>query len=113
MNQTLRDLAEKLGCHLLGDGSVTVTGVSSLQSATHESLVFVEDAQHLDAALALAPPPPSSSETSLPETSPPAPSKPLLISAQPRLAFARAAQASPRPRPQSRHSSFGHRSRIR
>ena len=43
MKQTLRDLAEKLGCHLLGDASITVTTVSSLQSATSESVVFVED----------------------------------------------------------------------
>ena len=51
MKQTLRDLAEKLGCRLLGDSSITVTTVSSLQSATSDSLVFVEDAQYLDAAL--------------------------------------------------------------
>jgi UDP-3-O-[3-hydroxymyristoyl] glucosamine N-acyltransferase len=51
MKQTLRDLAEKLGCHLLGDASITVTTVSSLQSATSESVVFVEDPQYLDAAL--------------------------------------------------------------
>ncbi len=51
MKQTLRDLAEKLGCRLLGDSSITVTSVSSLQSATSDSLVFVEDAQHLDTAL--------------------------------------------------------------
>ena len=43
MRQTLRDLAEKLGCHLLGDSSITVTGVSSLHSTTSENLVFVED----------------------------------------------------------------------
>ena len=51
MKQILRDLAEKLGCRLLGDGSITVTTVSSLQSATNKSLVFVEDAQYLDAAV--------------------------------------------------------------
>src|ERR1022692_1778211 len=51
MKHTLRDLAEKLGCPLLGDSSITVTKVSSLQSAKSDSLVFVDDAQHLDAAL--------------------------------------------------------------
>ena len=51
MKRTLRDLAEKLACPLLGDCSITVTTVSSLQSATSNSLVFVEDAQYLDAAL--------------------------------------------------------------
>src|ERR1035441_4453267 len=51
MNQSLRDLAGKLGCHLLGDSSIVVTNVSSLQSAASDSLVFVENAKHLDAAL--------------------------------------------------------------
>ncbi len=51
MKQSLRDLAGKLGCHLLGDAAIIVANVSSLQSATRESLVFVEDAQHLDIAL--------------------------------------------------------------
>ncbi len=51
MKLSLRDLAEKLDCRLIGNSSVTVTNVSSLQSATSESLVFVEDPQHLDAAL--------------------------------------------------------------
>ena len=45
MKQTLRYLAEKLGCRLLGDSSITVTSVSSLQSATAHSLIFVDDAQ--------------------------------------------------------------------
>jgi UDP-3-O-[3-hydroxymyristoyl] glucosamine N-acyltransferase len=47
MKQTLSDLAKKLGCRLVGDGSVTVTAVSSLQSASKESLVFVEDEDYL------------------------------------------------------------------
>ena len=51
MKQTLRYLAEKLGCRLLGDSSITVTSVSSLQSATAHSLIFVDDAQYLDGAL--------------------------------------------------------------
>ena len=51
MKRTLRDLAGNLGCHLLGDGSIAVTHVSSLRSANHESLVFVDDPKHLDAAL--------------------------------------------------------------
>ena len=91
MKQTLRSLAEKLHCHLLGDSSITVSGVGSLESATSESLIFVEDPQYLEAAL----------------QSPAAAVivgdfaagnfaastvKPILISAQPRLAFARAAK---------------------
>ncbi len=87
MKLTLRDLAEKLGCHLLGDSSITVTSVSSLQSATSDSVVFVEDAQYLDAALRS-----SAAAVIAGEFGSASPSKPILISPQPRLAFARAAR---------------------
>jgi UDP-3-O-[3-hydroxymyristoyl] glucosamine N-acyltransferase len=87
MKQTLRDLAENLNCHLLGDSSLTVTTVSSLQSAKSDSLVFVEDAEYLDAALAS-----SAAAIIVKEFPSREASKPLLISAQPRLAFARAAK---------------------
>lgn len=89
MKQTLRDLAEKLGCRLLGEGSVTVSRVSSLQSATGESLVFVEDTKHLDAGLK------SSAAAVIAgqfAAALDAARKPILISTQPRLTFARAAQ---------------------
>ncbi len=87
MKLTLHHLAEKLGCRLLGDGSITVTSVSSLQSATNQSLVFVEDAQYMEAAL-------RSSATAViaGAFASASPSKPILISPQPRLAFARAAK---------------------
>jgi UDP-3-O-[3-hydroxymyristoyl] glucosamine N-acyltransferase len=87
MKQTLRDLAEKLGCRLFGDSSITVTSVSSLQSASSDSLVFVDDAQYLDSAL-------RSSATAIiaGDFVSAATSKPILISAQPRLTFARAAK---------------------
>jgi UDP-3-O-[3-hydroxymyristoyl] glucosamine N-acyltransferase len=87
MKQTLRDLAENLGCRLLGDSSITVTSVSSLQSATSDSLVFVEDAQYLDAALRS-----SAGAVIAGEFAAATASKPILISAQPRLTFARAAK---------------------
>jgi UDP-3-O-[3-hydroxymyristoyl] glucosamine N-acyltransferase len=87
MKQTLRDLAEQLGCRLLGDCSITVTTVSSLQSATPESLVFVEDAQYLDPALRS-----SAAAIVAGEFASAAASKPILISPQPRLVFARAAK---------------------
>ncbi len=85
MKHTLRDLAEMLGCHLLGDSSITVATVSSLQSAKSDSLVFVEDAQHLDAALRS-----SAAAIIAGDFAVSATAKPILISAQPRLAFARA-----------------------
>ena len=87
MKRTLRDLAAKLNCHLLGDTSITVTSVSSLQSATSDSLVFVEDAQHLDTALRS-----SAAAIIAGDFASNATSKPILISPQPRLTFARAAK---------------------
>lgn len=88
MKQTLRDLAEKLGCRLIADSSITVTKVSSLQSATSDSLVFVEDAQHLDAALRSSAAAVIAGNFAANANA----SKPILISAQPRLTFARAAK---------------------
>jgi len=87
MNRTLRDLVEQLGCQLLGDGSLTVSGVSSLPSATSDSLVFVEDARHLDLALASSATAVIAGDFATGSTS-----KPILISSQPRLTFARAAK---------------------
>jgi UDP-3-O-[3-hydroxymyristoyl] glucosamine N-acyltransferase len=87
MKQTLRDLAEKLGCRLIGDNSITVTSISSLQSATSDSLVFVDDPQYLDAALRS-----SAAAVIAGDFAASATSKPLLISAQPRLTFGRAAK---------------------
>jgi UDP-3-O-[3-hydroxymyristoyl] glucosamine N-acyltransferase len=90
MTRTLRDLAENLGCHLIGDASITVTTVSSPQSATSQSLVFVEDAQHLDAALRSSAAAVIAGDFAIEATV--SGSKPVLISSHPRLAFAKAAK---------------------
>jgi UDP-3-O-[3-hydroxymyristoyl] glucosamine N-acyltransferase len=87
MKHTLRDLSEKLGCRLLGNGSVMVASVSSLRSATSDNLVFVEDGQYLDAALKS-----SAAAVVAGEFAEGVTAKPILISAQPRLTFARAAK---------------------
>src|SRR5258708_29407035 len=87
MKQTLRDLAEQLGCRLLGDASLIVTSVSSLQSASSGSLVFVQNPQHLDIALRSP-----AAALIAGDFASAATSKPILISAQPRLTFARAAK---------------------
>ena len=96
MKQTLRDLAENLGCRLIEDGSITVSSVSSLQSATNHSLVFVEDARHLDAALGSSAAAVIAGEFAAGDSAAgdmrATASKPLLISPQPRLTFARAAR---------------------
>jgi UDP-3-O-[3-hydroxymyristoyl] glucosamine N-acyltransferase len=91
MKQTLRDLAGKLGCHLLGDSSIVVTNVSSLQSAASDSLVFVENAKVLDAALGSSAAAVIVGDFAAGNFAASA-CKPLLISAQPRLTFARAAK---------------------
>jgi UDP-3-O-[3-hydroxymyristoyl] glucosamine N-acyltransferase len=88
MKTPLRDLAEKLNCRLLGNGNIVVTTVSSLQSASAETLVFVDDPKHLDAAFASSAAAVIAGEFAATASA----SKPLLIAVQPRLAFARAAK---------------------
>jgi UDP-3-O-[3-hydroxymyristoyl] glucosamine N-acyltransferase len=97
MKQTLRDLADNLGCHLLGDSSIIVATVSSLQFAKSDSLVFVDDAQHLDAALRSSAAAVIAGDFAAGAFAP-STAKPLLISAQPRLTFARAAKLLRTPR---------------
>ena len=97
MKHTLRDLAEKLGCPLLGDSSITVTKVSSLQSAKSDSLVFVDDAQHLDAALRSSAAAVIAGDFAAGNVAA-STTKPILISVQPRLTFARAAKLLSTPR---------------
>ena len=97
MKHTLRDLAEKLGCPLLGDSSITVATVSSLQSAKSDSLVFVDDAQHLDAALRSSAAAVIAGDFAAGAFAA-STTKPILISAQPRLTFARAARLLSDPR---------------
>jgi UDP-3-O-[3-hydroxymyristoyl] glucosamine N-acyltransferase len=92
MKLTLRDLADKLGCRLIGDGSITVAIVSSLQSATSDGLVFVEDAQHLDATLGSSAAAVIAGDFAAGDFPASTASKPILISPQPRLTFARAAK---------------------
>jgi UDP-3-O-[3-hydroxymyristoyl] glucosamine N-acyltransferase len=93
MKHTLRDLAEHLGGRVAGDGSVGISSVTSLRSADSKSIVFVEDAKHLDSALASPAAAVIAGDFAAREVSAQAPArKPLLIVSQPRLAFARAAK---------------------
>jgi UDP-3-O-[3-hydroxymyristoyl] glucosamine N-acyltransferase len=88
MKKTLRDLAKNLGCRLVGDGSIAVTHVSSMQSADAESVIFADDAQRFAASYGSA-----AGAVIVGEFAAKAKSrKPLLISPQPRLIFARAAK---------------------
>jgi UDP-3-O-[3-hydroxymyristoyl] glucosamine N-acyltransferase len=91
MKCSLRSVAESLQAQLLGDGAVEVSGIASIPQATPEDLVFVEDEKHLRLALesrAAAVIAGNFAAKSGTGSS----AKPLLIAAQPKLAFARAAK---------------------
>lgn len=87
MARRLAEIAELVQARLVGDGSVAVCGIASVQSAVPGDLVFVQNEKSLEAAL--------QSRASAVITGNFAAankcSKPLLISADPRLAFARVA----------------------
>jgi len=86
MPQTLQQLAEFTASRLIGDGSIVVAKVASIEQANEGDLVFAQDEKDFAKALAsrasavIAP----SSAESFPS------GKPLLISPLPRLAFCRA-----------------------
>jgi UDP-3-O-[3-hydroxymyristoyl] glucosamine N-acyltransferase len=88
MKRTLFEIAEAVGARLIGDGSIVVGRVASIDSASPEDLVFVEDEKYLAAALqskagaVIVPDSIASSSTA----------KPLIVSNHPKLAFARAAR---------------------
>ncbi len=86
MKQTLGVLAEKLGGRVLGDKSIAIANVASITSAAADSLVFVEDLKTLERALAS----PAAAVIAGEFAANSAASKPILISSQPRLTFARA-----------------------
>jgi UDP-3-O-[3-hydroxymyristoyl] glucosamine N-acyltransferase len=89
MTRSLKELAEYLQGRIIGDGSIEVMAVSSVRSAAPGTLVFVDDEKNLRAALASNAAAVIAGEFAAQLQT--AAAKPLLICAQPRLAFARAA----------------------
>ena len=88
MNRSLEEIANALGCRLVGDGALEVSGVASISSASSQDIVFVEDEKYLSAALES-----QAGAVIAPESAASAgASRPLLISDHPKLAFARAAR---------------------
>jgi UDP-3-O-[3-hydroxymyristoyl] glucosamine N-acyltransferase len=87
MKRSLRQIAEQVGARLRGDGSLQLQGVASLASACPTDLVFVEDEKYLDAALQSG----AGAVIAGNFAKVTASQKALLISDQPKLAFARAA----------------------
>ena len=86
MKRSLDEIAKAVGCRLVGDGQLEVSGVASIESASSHDLVFVEDEKYLSAALqskacaVIAPEFAASADSG----------RSLLISDHPKLAFARA-----------------------
>jgi UDP-3-O-[3-hydroxymyristoyl] glucosamine N-acyltransferase len=81
-------LAESVGAQVLGDGNIEVGNISSIKSASAGDLVFVEDQKNLRLALESKASAVIAGSFAIKKTYP----KPLLISKQPRLAFAHAAK---------------------
>jgi UDP-3-O-[3-hydroxymyristoyl] glucosamine N-acyltransferase len=88
MQSTLKEIAGLVNARLIGDESVQVTGVASIEAALATDLVFVENVENLDTALNS----PAAAVIAGEFAAGTAHAKPLLISMQPRLAFARAAR---------------------
>jgi UDP-3-O-[3-hydroxymyristoyl] glucosamine N-acyltransferase len=87
MKRSLQEIAEALEVRLLGEGSVEVSAVASLASASPHDLVFVEEQKYLARALQSA-----AGAVMAGEFAAGAAGKPLLICRHPKLAFARAAK---------------------
>jgi len=88
MQRPLKDLAGYLHASLIGDGRIEISGIASLASADASDLVFVESAKNLPQAMASRAGAVIAGEFARDG----AHAKPVLITPQPRLAFARAAQ---------------------
>jgi len=86
MTRTIKELADFLGCTLEGDGTAHITGVASPASARAEDLIYVESPRHLDGAAA------SAARCVVIAAGFSLPGKVLLRAANPKLAFARAAE---------------------
>jgi UDP-3-O-[3-hydroxymyristoyl] glucosamine N-acyltransferase len=88
MKRSLKSIAEAIGARVIGDSSGEVRGLASIQSATSDDLVFVEDQKHLSSALACKAGAVIAGDFAASHTGDP----PLLIAEHPKLAFARAAR---------------------
>lgn len=88
MKRPVQEIAAAVGARLVGDGSVMVDGVASIASALPDHLVFVGDEKHLAEALRSLAGAVIAGEFAAGSSS----GKPLLISAHPKLTFARAAR---------------------
>jgi UDP-3-O-[3-hydroxymyristoyl] glucosamine N-acyltransferase len=86
--RSVKEVAEFVRACVLGDGTVQLTGISSVQSAVPGDLIFVDHEENLDLALESRASAVIAGDFATGKTY----SKPLLLASQPRLAFSRAAQ---------------------
>src|ERR1700733_576666 len=92
--RSVKEVADFVQARVLGDGTVQLKGIASVGSAVPGDLVFVDDEKNLRAVLESHAAAVVAGDFAARKPS----SKPLLLAAQPRLAFARAAQLlCPRP----------------
>jgi UDP-3-O-[3-hydroxymyristoyl] glucosamine N-acyltransferase len=89
MKRSLKEIARLVQGRVVGDDGVEITGIASLASAKAGELVFVEDEKHLSTALQSGASAVIAGEFAAGKPR----AKALLLCPQPRLAFARAAQA--------------------
>ena len=88
MKRSLEQIAAALGTRLVGEPGIQVSGVASIESASADDLVFVDDEKHLPAALQSRAGALIAREFAVSAQI----CKPVLISDHPKLAFARAAR---------------------
>jgi UDP-3-O-[3-hydroxymyristoyl] glucosamine N-acyltransferase len=82
---TARELAESIGARLEGDGSLELTAVAAPERAGPKQLIYVEAAKHVDRAVV------SEATCVVASDGIELPGKTVLRSAQPKVAFAKAA----------------------
>ena len=90
MRQTLKTVAVFTASRLIGDGSVEITQLASIEHAQPGDLVFVQADRYLEEALNSQASAVIAGESAASAAGP----KPLLINPRPRLAFAAAAKRS-------------------
>jgi UDP-3-O-[3-hydroxymyristoyl] glucosamine N-acyltransferase len=86
--RSVKEVADFVQARVVGDKAVRLIGISSVESAGQGNLVFVDDEKNLHLALESRASAVIVGDFAAGKT----PSKPLLLSPHPRLAFARAAQ---------------------
>jgi UDP-3-O-[3-hydroxymyristoyl] glucosamine N-acyltransferase len=96
MNLTAKELAEKIGAKLEGDGTLELAGLAAPERAGSKHLIYVEAAKHSERAVA------SAAMCVVASEGIPLPGKTILRSAQPKVAFAKAAALLLEPAPVAR-----------